>query len=228
VKRIRPAPLSKQQQDWILAARPGAARAALRLAGQNRLGLTRDEIRALAEDGLLAAARTFDPAEGTAFDVFSHRHVRGKVLNALEARRRALGDVPLGGDAGRAATRALLDDLGAGVDADAYDAWEDTDAVFLERAEDAADDAMLILVLGRIGREAGGAERTLLKGELRAEVAAEVAGLAPADARLVRMRFDEGMTFARIAELTGTPVSTLHLHLSRILCGLRQRLKQGR
>ena len=114
MKLLPPVHLSAQQRDWIIAARSGAVRTALRLASRNRVGLTRDDLQALAEDGLLAAAGVFKPAPGASFDGFAFGYVRGKVLHALRARRRVLkheASADTGTGFPRAEARALLDDL---------------------------------------------------------------------------------------------------------------------
>jgi RNA polymerase sigma factor (sigma-70 family) len=211
--------LSAQQREWIVGARPGAVRTALRLAAGNRLGLTRDDLKALAEDGLIAAARKFDPSSGPTFDVFSFPYVRGRVLNALRARRRRLAREIAADTSGDA--RALLDDLGAGLDADACDPWEDTDEDFAQRAQELADDGILIVLLGRAAR---GAEGSLIKRELLGHLDAALATLGPAHERLVRMRFYEGLTLDQISAASGVPPSTLHLHLGQILACLRKRI----
>lgn len=227
MRLLPPVPLSAEQSGWIIEARHRAVRVALRLAAGNRAGLTRDDLKALAEDGLMAAARTFDPKGEAEFDAFWYGHVRGQVLHALRAARRAQARVVRAEDRPRLRERALLDDLGAKLDAEAYDAWEDTDEDFMRGAQGVADDAMLVLILGQMARGTGAAERSILRRELSDQLDAAVASLEVTEARLMRMRFYEGMTFPRIAEVTGIPVSTLHLHLVRILRGLRRRMERG-
>jgi RNA polymerase sigma factor (sigma-70 family) len=221
-------PLTQGQRDLILAARQAAARTALRVGAGNTVGLTHDELRALAEDGLLAALAEFDEEKGD-FGTFSSWHVRGAVLHAIRARQRLRRrEAPM--DAAlehrRARDRAGLDALGAGMDADAFDLFDDTEEDFLRQAQDAADEGMLVLVLGRLARGTGAAEKLLLRRELLERLDAEIERLPPAPARLVRLYFYEGQTGEEIAELTGMPRSTVYQQISVTVALLRLRLKE--
>src|SRR5262249_27561568 len=97
-------PLTREQLDWVLEARPGAMRAALRLGAGTPVALTRADLRAWAGDGLLRAARTFEPGPDHPSEKFSYKHVRGAVLRPLHQRPRQLQITtpPAIGDAERA------------------------------------------------------------------------------------------------------------------------------
>ncbi|MFT3769627.1 MAG: sigma-70 family RNA polymerase sigma factor [Minicystis sp.] len=221
-------PLSAQQRDWILAARPRAVRAALRLGAGNDVGLTRDDLRALAEDGLLRAAQTFDPDRGASFSTFAYKRVRGLVLRTLEVRRRQLAVVSLVGDSDdliRAEGRAVLDDFGEGIDPDAYDAFEDTAEDFARSAQDVADDGLLVLILGRLARPAGAAEKLLIERDLLDRLEDARATLSPNLARMVQMRFDEERPLKEVAAGMGIPLTTAHRELAKVVGLLRRKIE---
>jgi len=230
MKLVPPAPPARpptpKEWEWILAARPAAARAALRLGAGNSLGFTPSDLRALAEDGLMSALRTFDPAVSD-FETFSWLFVRGSVLHAFRARRRVLRhEVPEGAarEQERARDRAGLDGLSAGIDAGDDRLFEDTEDDFMRDARELVDDGLLVLVLGRAARGAGAAEARLIKRELLEKLDSTVEGLPPVLARLVRLRFYEERTGDEIAAITGMPRSTVYQQLGLAVGVLRGRM----
>jgi RNA polymerase sigma factor FliA len=208
--------LTAEQWDWVVSARPSAARSALRLGAGNTLGLRPDDLRALAEEGLWVAAPRFDPARGVDFPVFAYKYVRGAVLHEMRARRaRSAHETPMA-ETRQARDRACLDELGAGVDPEAYDAYEDTDEDFLRRAEELAGEAMLTLAL----------DRELDERRL-AQIEAELPNLVPLHARLIRMRFLEHQKLDAIVSATGIPRTTVFRALAEAVAALRSRLGEA-
>lgn len=57
-----------------------------------------------------------------------------------------------------------------------------------------------------------------------ARLLAELARLQPAERALLALRFDEGLTFAEIAEALGEPASTIKSRTARLVARLRERL----
>lgn len=218
-------PLSAKQRDWILAARSSAVRAALRLGAGNTVGLTRDDLWALAEDGLIRAAQKFDPERGTEFVTFACKHVRGMVLSALEARRRQLAVVTL--EPARTEERAQLDDFGDSIDPDAFDPFEDTDDDLALRAQNVADDGLLVLVLGHLAQSVGAAEKALIERDLLDRLTAARATLPLRFARLVQLRFYEGLRLAEVAEAMGMSLATVHRELAKAVAMLREKIEGG-
>jgi DNA-directed RNA polymerase specialized sigma24 family protein len=83
--------------DWnpYLKSRPWLRAYAIRLAAASRPELDRKDAAALADLGLVLAARRYDPARGYAFSTYARRWVAGEVLRAgKEARRWARHAVP--------------------------------------------------------------------------------------------------------------------------------------
>jgi DNA-directed RNA polymerase specialized sigma subunit len=125
-------------------------------------------------------------------------------------RDRHAREVPME-EARRAADRACLDELGAGIDPDVYDAYEDTSDDFGRAARELADEGMLALAL----------ERRL------AQIVAELPNLSPLAQRLLRMRFQERQTLDAIALATEIPRTNVFRMLAKALGELRRRLDEN-
>jgi RNA polymerase sigma-70 factor (ECF subfamily) len=73
--------------------------------------------------------------------------------------------------------------------------------------------------------EDGNADTALVRQEERREVEAALGELPPEYQIVVRMRIHENLTFAEIAERTGTPLGTVLTRMRASLTKLRSRLK---
>lgn len=78
---------------------------------------------------------------------------------------------------------------------------------------------------GEACHEAGPSDGACEQRELSREVAKAVAALPQTEREVVVLRHYQGLTFGRIAEVLGTPVSTVKSRMSRALGSLRSRLK---
>jgi len=79
-----------------------------------------------------------------------------------------------------------------------------------------------------IAPEQDSPEFQLLETERRRVLEGCCAGLAAKHVQLIRMRYDEGLTFLEIAQHFGVVESAVHAMHARILCAMRSALlKQG-
>jgi RNA polymerase sigma factor (sigma-70 family) len=218
--------LGERAIDRRARARPRRARRHRHgLARRRRVGRRVVGQRGLADNGLWVAAPKYEAArsevgfpEDLDFPRFAHPYVRGAVLHAMRALRAQRDrEVPLEGvtEARRARDRGCLDELGAGIDPDAYDAYEDTDAVYGKRARELAGEGMLVLVLAR------------LREKRLAQIEAELLNLPPRHALLIRMRFQEGKTLDAIAQATEIPRTNVFRLLAEAVATLRRRLDEA-
>jgi RNA polymerase sigma factor for flagellar operon FliA len=158
-----------------------------------------EELESFAREGLLEAARRYDPARGASFRTFALYRIRGAVLDGLRAhtglprrayeRVRAMG---AGNDVSEGFAEDLAAELAAGIDAERAD-----ERLASRLAAVATAMAMGCTAPGAVGERGElvaadpgmPADRCLEREELRALVRREVDRLPEAESTLVRRYF---------------------------------------
>lgn len=192
-----------------------------------------EELRSAGYEGLLDAARRYDPASGVPFAGFAHRRIRGAMIDlarraapAVRRRNRALKLLE--------STQALLEDaqktealrggsdtrtLAQRVEAAAELVRRTSAAVIASKAAPADPDT--------VPQRSTNAEDAVVHRQLRDHLRGAVEGLPEADRELVGAIYDEGLTMAEYAERIGKNRSTVCRHHARILGRLGKQLGGG-
>jgi RNA polymerase sigma factor FliA len=193
---------------WVRAA-------ARRLARRSGAPVEVDELVSCGSEGLVEAARSFDPKRGVPFGAYARARVQGAMLDGL----RALAPLP------RALHRALLAEEG---DADSLDAEARHCARFA-----AAQGAGLLFETalsgeGPIAASADlGPETLAAMGQLRRSVARALAELPAAESELVRRHALEEQPLSRAAECLGLGEASAARLYRRALLRLRTLLRDS-
>lgn len=200
--------------------------------GRSIDGVTLDELRSYGREGLLEAARRFDPSRGVSFRSFANYRVRGAMIDGMRsasalprrvhARLRAL-------EAGALTSEGALEDLQAAPTAPAG----------AEAALNAHLAAMATaMATGLVAPTAGGTaeemvdwnqsdpEEAVGRSELLGLVHREISNLADDEAELVRRHYFEGERFDRVAADLGLSKSWASRLHTRALAKLTRRLRR--
>jgi len=199
-------------------------------------GLEVDELVSFGREGLLDAARRFDPARGVPFRAYANFRVRGAIVDGVRSiarlPRRAHERLRALDAASRVSEGAAEDVLGSAPRGDAKDA---------ERALDAHLAAMATaMAVGLVAEAASGEdgeptpvdarsnpEEALGNAELLAVVRTAILDLPREEQELVRRHYLEGERFDRVAAdlgLSKSWASRLHTRAVQRLAGkLRER-----
>ena len=193
---------------WVRAA-------ARRLARRSGAPVEVDELVACGSEGLVEAARSFDPARGVPFDAYARARVQGAMLDGL----RALAPLP------RALHRARLAEAGAGRPPDA-------EARHRARFATAQGDGLLFetALSGEVPIAASpdpGPEVLAGRRQLRRLVASALAELPRDECELVRRHALEGQPLAHAAESLGLGEARAGRLYRRALLRLRARLRDS-
>jgi RNA polymerase sigma factor for flagellar operon FliA len=192
---------------WVRAA-------ARRLARRSRAPVEVDELVACGSEGLVEAARSFDPKRGVPFGAYARARVQGAMLDGL----RALAPLP------RSLHRAQL--------ADAADA-RGVEARHRARFAAAQGDGLLFeTALSAEGQPIAasadlGPETLAELGQLRRRVARALAELPAAESELVRRHALEEQPLAQAAESLGLGEARAARLYRRALLRLRAVLRDS-
>jgi RNA polymerase sigma factor FliA len=193
---------------WVKAA-------ARRLARSSGAPVELDELVACGSEGLVEAARSFDPARGVPFGAYARARVWGAMLDGL----RALAPVP------RALHRARLAELGEG-------RLHDAELRHCARFATAQGDGLLFETAlagdGPIAASSDlGPEALAAQGQLQRLVARALAELPSDESELVRRHALEEEPLAQAAEGLGLGEARAGRLYRRALLRLRTRLRDS-
>ena len=193
---------------WVRAA-------ARRLARRSGAPVEVDELVACGSEGLVEAARSFDPARGVPFGAYARARVWGAMLDGL----RALAPTP------RALHRARLAGASGGRPGDA-------ESRHCARFATAQGDGLLFETAlagdGPIAASADlGPEVLAAQGQLQRLVARALAELPPAEGELVRRHALEDEPLAHAAQCLGLGEAHATRLYRRALLRLRTRLRDS-
>jgi RNA polymerase sigma factor FliA len=222
--------LTREQQRWVEHAAPRVPRLARALAPRiSHASL--DELTSAGYEGLVQAARRYDPACGVPFHAFAHYRVRGAMIDcarssapAVRRRTRALRLLQ--------ASQALLEQaqknalpgtapdprtLAQRVAAAAELVAQQTTAVLLSKAAPRDPDT--------VAEPSQDVEAGLLNAEMREQLGALLRRCREDERALIEALYFEGRTMAEYAEQIGKSVSTVSRHHARVIDRLRRSLR---
>lgn len=221
--------LSPEQRAWIEHAAPrveGLARA----MAQHLPHATEDDLLSAGYEGLVQAARRYDPSHGVPFVAFAHFRVRGAMLDAA---RRAAPALRLRTRAQRAfeATQSLLEAANrraaptAGSDPRSLQERVAAAAELVTRATT----AVLVSKLGPEDPDAiedlrGDAEARLLREETHLALQNAIDECSPEDRSIVEALYFRGLSMHEYARELGKSASTISRRHARIVARLARRL----
>ncbi len=193
--------------------------------------LSEEELRSAGFEGLLAAAKRYEPSSGVPFVGFAHHRIRGAMIDAarraspaVRRRSRALRQLE--------ATQALLEEaqksqaqrgasdtrtLAERVQAAADLVQRTTAAVIASKAAPTDPDA--------VPERETSVEEVVVEKQLREHLREAVQGLPESDRALVAAIYDEGLSMGEYGERIGKSRSTVCRHHARILGRLGKRLR---
>lgn len=178
-----------------------------------------EELQSLGNEGLVEAARRYDPELGVPFGAFAHLRIRGAMLDGARRHQRA------GRQAARAlrrleASQALLEQAAASGQARELSTLKDRVAAARKLVERTSAAAMMSHLRpvepDQVGTEAE-AERRLLSADLRARLDRSMKSLPPEDRRLIEAIYMEDRTMGAVADEFGLNKSTVSRRHNRIL-----------
>jgi RNA polymerase sigma factor for flagellar operon FliA len=190
----------------------GLARAIAWRSFRRRAGarFERHDFEQFAFEGLLQAIDRYDPMRGVPFGAYAARRIAGNIADGLAR----MSEVDAQFSHRRRLERERVRSLAAATEGESID---DAVGALSDLAVGLAIGLMLEgtgLVGGRHGADpAPSAYESLEWRELQARLAAEIARLPASEALVIRQHYDNGLSFARIAEmleLSRGRVSQLH------------------
>jgi RNA polymerase sigma factor for flagellar operon FliA len=195
---------------WVKAA-------ARRMARRTGPAAELDDLMGWGAEGLLEAARSFDPARGVPFAVYARARVRGAMLDGL----RAMAPLPLSLHRARADAEGLPEPGDAEAEHCARFAAARNEGLLFETA-DAADGLPIARAPSDLGPEA-----LAVHHQLRRLVAVAMAELPSEEAELVRLHALEDRPLADAAESVGVGLDRASRLYRRALLRLRSRLREA-
>ena len=206
--------LTSDQQDLAACFVPWARRIATARAILYRRFDLVDEMIASALEGVARAAEVYDPTREKTFEAFAFKWVTGGVVDVIDGENRHLVRPR------RAMLTAAADAIGEGGHG------QETADEAIDEIDRIAADAMEGWMLGcgaehrRHGEGAG-----LLHCEMLVDLEGALAALEPDDARLVELRYCDGLSWKDVASKMDVPEGTLKDRNARIRKELRKRLR---
>jgi RNA polymerase sigma factor for flagellar operon FliA len=199
----------EDQLVWVRAE-------ARRLARRAGLAAELDELIGWGAEGLVEAARSFDPGRGVPFAAYARLRVRGAMLDGM----RAMSPVPLSVYRARNGTAPAGQDSEVESKLCARFASARADGLLCDTAE--AIDGPVATACPKQGPEALAASR-----QLRRIIAHAMADLPPDEAELVRLHVLGEAPLAQAAALLGVGEDRASRLYQRALQRLRGRLRQA-
>lgn len=215
---VRPAPLTEQQRLRVERHVDEVGKIA---ASVRRLlpHLDLDELESLGNEGLVNAARRYDPESGVSFGAFAHHRIRGAMIDGARRSQRA------GRQAARAmrqleASQALLEQASRDGTASELGSLRERVAAVRKLVERTSAAALMAHALpvepDRVATEPE-AERRLVSADLRARLGRSLHTLAPDDRKLIEAIYMEDRSMTALAEELGINKSTVSRRHNRIL-----------
>jgi RNA polymerase sigma factor for flagellar operon FliA len=217
-------PLSDVERDRITSHTALVSELARSVTSRHRSSFSIEELRSAGYEGLVAAARSFDPVHGLPFRAFAYFRVQGAMIDAIRREARASRARLL------AAASALQRHLQTEPD-DTNPLDEDDDAA-RERLQRMAEQSMACLVEASIAEASRRAGRPTEQAAERDADEARVAALSAAraelsarDRRILELLFDEERQLPEAARELSVSASTLRRHLPGVYSRLASRLR---
>jgi RNA polymerase sigma factor for flagellar operon FliA len=195
-----------------------------------------DDLKSFGREGLLDAARRFDPARGVPFRGYANYRIRGAILDGV----RSMGRLPRrayerlnGLQAASLYSEGALEDVHAAAPPAAAQTAHAEQALSEHLAAMATATAMGLLATSAHGEEgertavAPGAdpEQALTRAELLRAIREAVNELPPQEAELVRRHYFEGDRFDHVAAELGLSKSWASRLHTRAILRLTQRMR---
>lgn len=212
-------PLTVEQQRLVEAelgrVEPAARRLLSRYAGLVEL----DELVALGREGLVEAARSFDPKMGVPFGGFAYHRMQGAMLEGVRSLSKSARLQRVGARAAQGYLAVVRNEQ------DVMSDTEEQTQAHLYAFSDGLVAAMFHAVASEARRipEEEIAERELYRKAMGALGAARTR-LAPEDRALLDAMYDENRTLGEAAERIGVSYSTAYRAHKRVLTELRHEL----
>jgi len=218
-------PLTANQRELVERSMPVVDKVARILARRYATLVGYDDMLAMGREGLVQAARAYDPALGVPFSTFSTYRVQGAILDGIRK------------EATRAREARIAAHLAASeflaVQVDDTNVMTDTEEAQRERLDAFAADTAAAMFAGLVGAEsrraAGGGEEAAATRQQRTRALSALerasSELSERDRKLIDLHYMQGLELKEVAGRLGVSYASVRRYHSTVVQRLAARLR---